>query len=115
MFKAHAVPLGLCDNLINALTLLANQQKDGNSPIQSVVTGLDERSSRGIMDGLRRFIKADNHRVVDVGHLRPGTRSLEVQKLNFSEAFPEATIWEGADELTATIRSTQRAFINRAH
>ena len=25
--KAHAAPLGLCDNLMNALKLLANQQK----------------------------------------------------------------------------------------
>ena len=32
MFKAHAAPLGLCDNLINALKLLANQEKDGESP-----------------------------------------------------------------------------------
>ena len=29
--------LGLCDNLINALKLLANQQKDGDRPIQSIV------------------------------------------------------------------------------
>ena len=36
-FKAHAAPLGLCDNLINALKLQANQQKDGDSPIQSIV------------------------------------------------------------------------------
>ena len=27
--KTHAAPLGLCDNLVNALKLLANQQKDG--------------------------------------------------------------------------------------
>ena len=45
VFKAHAVPLGLYDNLINALKLLANQQKDGDSPIQSIVAGLHERSS----------------------------------------------------------------------
>ena len=48
---AHAVPLGLCDNLINALKLLANQQKNCDSPIQSIATGLHERSIRGIMDG----------------------------------------------------------------
>ena len=53
VFKAHAAPQGLCDNLINALELLANQQKDGDSPIQSVVTGLCERSRKGIMEGLR--------------------------------------------------------------
>ena len=42
VFKAHAAPSELCDNLINALKLLANQQKDGDSPIQSVVTGQHE-------------------------------------------------------------------------
>ena len=85
VFKAHATPSGLCDNLINALKLLANQQKDGDSPIQSIVTGLHAKRRRGIMDGLRRFINADNHRAVDVGHMRQGTRSLEVQEPNFSE------------------------------
>ena len=52
VFEAHAAPLRLCDNLIHALKLLANQQKDGDSPIQIIVTGLHERSRRGIMDGL---------------------------------------------------------------
>ena len=59
VFKAHAAPLGLCDNLIK---LLANQQKDGDSPIQSIVIGLHVRSRRGIMNGLRRFIQADGGR-----------------------------------------------------
>ena len=31
VFKAHAAPQGLCENLINALKLLANQQKDGDT------------------------------------------------------------------------------------
>ena len=30
VFRAHAVPQGLCANLINALKLLANQQEDGD-------------------------------------------------------------------------------------
>ena len=47
VFQAHAALLGLCDNLINALKLLANQQKDGDSPIQGIITGLHERSRRG--------------------------------------------------------------------
>ena len=113
VFEAHATPLWLSDNLINALKLLANKQKDGDGPIQSIATGLHERSRRGIMDGLRRFIQADNHGAVDVGHLRQGTRSLEVQKPKFSEA----AIREGADELTlrADEVGTQRAFINTDH
>ena len=89
VFKAHAAPLGLCDGLINALKLLANHQKGGDRPIHSTVRGLHERSTRGIMDRLRRFIQADNHSAVDVGDLRQGTRSLKVQKPQFSEAFPE--------------------------
>ena len=56
--------------LINALKLLANQQTDGDSPIQSIVTGLHERSRKGIMDGLRSFVEIDNHRAVVAGHLR---------------------------------------------
>ena len=100
VFKAHAASLGLCDNLINALKMLANQQKDGDSPMQSIVSGLYERSRIGIMDGPRGFCRGDNRRAVDVGHLRHGTRPLKIQKLNFSDSFPEATTREGADELT---------------
>ena len=46
VFKAHAVPQGLCENLIDALKLLANHQKDGDSPIQSIVAGLGDRSRK---------------------------------------------------------------------
>ena len=100
VYSAHAALVVLCDNLISALKLLANHQKDGGSPIHTIVTGLHERSRRGIMDGLRRFIQADNHSAVDVGDVRQGTRSLHVQKPQFSEAFPEAAIREGAGEST---------------
>ena len=53
------------------------------------------------MEGLRSFIKEDNHRAVDVGLLREGVRLFKVQMPNFSEGYyPEAAIREGADELT---------------
>ena len=100
VFKAHATPQGLCENLINALKLLANQETDGDSPIQSIVTGLHERSRKGIMDGLRSFVEKDNHSAVDVGHLRRGVRPFHVQKPNFREDYPDAAIREGADGLT---------------
>ena len=114
VFKAHAAPLGLCDNLINALEIFANQEKDGDSPIESIITGLHVRSRRDILGGLRKFIEADNHSAVDVGDLRRGTKSVEVKKLKFSETFPVAAIREGADELTlrADEVGSQRAFIN---
>ena len=101
---------------MNASELLANQQKDGDSPIQSIFTGLHDRSRRGIMDGLRRFIEADNRSAVDVGGLRPGTKSFHVKKPQVSEAFPRAVIREG-DELTLRAEEvgTQRAFIDTKH
>ena len=95
VFKAHAAPLGLCDNLVNALKLLANQHEDGDSPRKSIVTGLHLRSCKGIMDGLRSFIEVDNRSAVDVGGLRRGSKSIQVKKPHFSEAFPEAVIREG--------------------
>ena len=57
VFRAHAVPQGLCENLIN---------RDGDSPIQNIFTGLRERCREGTMNGLRSFIDLDNHRAVEV-------------------------------------------------
>ena len=51
VLRAHAAPQRMCDNLINALKLLANQQKDGDR----IVQGLQERSLLRRMDGLRQF------------------------------------------------------------
>ena len=60
VFKAHAAPLGLCDDLINALKLLTNQQKYGDSPIQKYRHRfLHFRSRKGIMEGLRSSIEVD--------------------------------------------------------
>ena len=98
--KHMQLPLGLCDNSVNALKLLATQQKDGDRPTESIVTGLREKSRKGNMDGLRNFIEVDNHSAVGVGGLRRGTKSIQVKKSQFSVAFPEAVIREGADELT---------------
>ena len=118
VFTAHTAPMGLCDTLINALKLLAKQQKDGDNPRQSILTGLHERSRRGSLDGLGCFTRADNRSAVDVGHLREGTRPLHVQKKpNVSEAHPEAAIRDGADEvkLRADELETLRAFISTDH
>ena len=67
VFKVHAVPQGLCANLINALKLLANQQDDGDGLLQSIVTNLGKGSRKG------DFISVDNERALDVGALRRGT------------------------------------------
>ena len=85
VFKAHAAPLGLCDNLINALKLLANQQRDGDGPIQKIVTGLREKGREPITNGLRSFIASDNYCAVEVGHPRRGQRPFKVIRAKISE------------------------------
>ena len=75
VFKAHAVPQGLCGNLINALKLPANQQEDGDGIIQNIVTNLGV-GRKGLTKELRDFIQVYNHRVVLVGHLNEGMGKL---------------------------------------
>ena len=57
VLKAHAVPQGLCENLINALKLLANQQEDGDGLLQNIVTNFGKGSREGLTEGLRKFIR----------------------------------------------------------
>ena len=117
VFKVHAVPQGACENLINALKLLANQQKDGDSSIQSIVTGLCERSRKGIMDGLRNIIEVDNRSAPEVGHLKEGTRPFEVRRPELEEGCPEVSIREGPGELTLRTEEvgSKKACINVDH
>ena len=100
VFKAHAVPQGLCENLINALKWLANQQKDGDSTFQSIATGLCESIRKGIVEGLRNFIKVDNRCALEVGHLREGTRPFQVRRPKFKEECTEKAIREGPGKFT---------------
>ena len=73
VFKAHAVPRGLCAILINPLKLLANQQEDGDGLLQNIVTNVGKGRRKGLSpDGLRELIEVDNERALDVGALRPG-------------------------------------------
>ena len=80
VFKAHAVPQGLCGKLFNALKLLAKQQEDGDGFIQNIVTNFCEVSRKGLTEGLRNFIQVDNHRALEVAHLREGLGSFAVRR-----------------------------------
>ena len=64
------------------------------------------------MEGLSNFIEVDKHHAEDVGSLRRGTK-----KLRFSDAYPEADIREGADDLTVRAGEvgSLRAFIDTTH
>ena len=99
MFSAHAVPQGLCENLINALKLLANQPKDGDCPTQNTIMGLKEKSRERITNGLRSFNASDNYSAVEVGHLRRGQRPFKVSRPKMN-GYSSDVLREGADDWT---------------
>ena len=94
VFKAHAVPQGLCANLINELKLLENQQEDGDGLLQNVVKDLGKESRKGLTDGLRDFIKVDNERARDVGSPRRGTGTFKVRKPKVPEGCSDVKVRE---------------------
>ena len=67
------------------------------------------------MDGLRNFIEEDNYKAMD--GLRRRTKSIQVTKPQFSDAYPEAVIRKGADELTLRAEEvgSLRTFIDTTH
>ena len=100
VFKAHAVPQGLCANSINALKLLANHKEDGDGLPQNIVTNLGMGSRKGLTDGLRESTKVNNERALDVGEPRRGTGTFKVRKPKVPEGGSEVTTRESPDELT---------------
>ena len=99
VIRAHAVPQGLCGNLINALKLLANPQEDGDRLIQNIVTNLCEGCRKGLTEELREFIQVDNHCASEVGHLGEGLGTIKVRRPKGPEGHPEATARESPGEL----------------
>ena len=65
VFRAHAVPQGLCGNLLNAPKSLANQQEDGDDFTQSTVTNFCEESRKGLTGRLRNNMQVDDHRALE--------------------------------------------------
>ena len=94
VFRAHAVPQGLCGNLINALKLLANQREDGDGLQQNIVTNLGKESRKGLTDGLQEFMWVDNERALDVGSLRRGTGTFKVRKPKAPEGRSDVIVRE---------------------
>ena len=100
VFKAHAIPQGLCENLIDASKLLANQQEDGDGLLQNIVTNLGKGSRKGLTEGLQDFMLVDNERALDVGELHRGTGTCKVRRPKVPEGGSDVTIRESPDELT---------------
>ena len=69
------------------------------------------------MEGLRNFIKMENHCALEVGHLKEGTRSFDVRWPKFEEGCPEVSIREGPEELTLRTAEvgSKKACINVDH
>ena len=116
-FKTNAVLQGLCGNLINELKLLANQQEDGDGLIQNIVTNFCEVSRKGLTESLRNFVQVDNHRALEVGHLRECMVSFEVRRPKGEEGYPEVPVRESPDEMTLRAEEvgTWKSCINVDH
>ena len=57
VFRAHAAPQGMCDNLISCAQAHGNQQKNGDSPVKMMVApGLLKKSRGKMMDGHRMLV-----------------------------------------------------------
>ena len=117
VYKAPAVPQGFCGNLINALTLLANQQEDGDGFTQNIVKNFGERSTKGLTNGLRNFIQVGNQRAFEVGYLSKGMGKFRVRRPKGSEGCPEVTVRESPDELTLRAEEvgSWRTYVNVDH
>ena len=112
VFRAHSASQDMCDNLINTLRHLTNQQRDGDSLAELVVADLLEESRRGIEDGLRKIIAVDNHEAVKVGDLHRNTKSSTVMKPKFTTDIPGAVIGNVADTLRAHEEGLLRTLID---
>ena len=114
VFQAHAVPKGPCGNLIDALKLLANQQEGGEGLKQDIVTNFCEGSRKGLTEEVRKFVLVDNHRALEVGHLREGWRFFKERSPKGQEGYPEMTVRESPDELTLRAEEvgTRKSCIN---
>ena len=117
VFKAHAVPQGLCANLVNALKLLANQQEDGDGLLQDNVKYPGKERRRGLTDGLHEFITVDNERALDVGAPRRDTGTFKVRKPKALEGGSDVIVTERLDELTLRAEevNTSKAYIDVNH
>ena len=98
VFKAHSVPHGLCENLINALKLLANQQEDGDGLLQSIVTNLGVRSRNGLTQGLREFIKIDNQQCPEVTVRESPELTLQAEEVGTLKTYINVNHIEKGDE-----------------
>ena len=67
--------------------------------------------------GVENFIQVDNHRALEVGHLREGLGSFKVRRPKGEESSPEVLVRESPDELTlrADEVGTWKSCINVDH
>ena len=87
VFRAHAAPQGMGDNLMNALKWQSNE-KMGDCPVRMIVPGSLEQSRRKLMDGLWLFIAVDKCAAAKIRNLQKDTRSKKIDKAKVRDRFP---------------------------
>ena len=69
-------------------------------PQQNIVTNLCGESRKGLTEGLRNFIQVDNHRALEVGHLRDLLGFFKERRSNGEGGYPEVLVRESPNEIT---------------
>ena len=84
---------------------------------QNIVMNLCERITKGLTNGMREFMKFDNHRALEVGRLHEGLGTFQVRRPTGSQGHPEVTVREGPHELTLRAEEvgTWKSCINVDH
>ena len=100
VFRAHAPPQDVCENLVCALKLLVNQQTGGDSLIDTLVEGFQDQSRMKIMDELRRFIGVENHTVAKIGDLEKNSVAIKGAGPSFDKERCSQTQRSGKEWLT---------------
>ena len=112
----HCRKQGMCENLINPLKLLANQQEDGDGLLQNMLqTSAKEagKVSRTACDTSSRCITT----ALGCGELHRGTGTFEDRKPKFPEGGSDVTFMESPDELKLRAEEvdTSKAYIDVNH
>ena len=101
VFRAHALPQGVCENVVCAMKLLANLRTGGDNLVDTMFEGLQQQSRLNITDELRRCIEVDTHEAVQIGDQEKNSVAIKMVTPKFNKViFQNVAVRKGVDELT---------------
>ena len=77
VFRAHAAPQGMCDNLTNSVKVLTNQQKDGDSPVENYCYRCKGKESQRYYGSAQEVHRSEQSQGSEGGWLAPRHKILQ--------------------------------------